>query len=57
MEVVSSKGSSTLGALPEAGVIATANAFRAKDMETLREDRVLLPCTAARAVQFGLAGR
>lgn len=54
MKVISSKGSSTLWALPEAGVIATADAFRAKDVETFCEDCVLFPCTAARAVQFGL---
>ena len=54
MEVVSSKGSPTLGALAQARVIATADTLGAEDMETFGENCVLLPCTAAGTVQLGL---
>lgn len=57
MEVVSSESSSTFGTLSEARVVATSNTFRAEDMETLCEDCIFLPCTATRAVQFGLEER
>ena len=56
VEVVGSKGSSALGALSETGVVTTADALGAEDMEALGEDRVLLSGTAARAVQLGLQG-
>ncbi len=54
MEVVGSKGGAALGALAKPRVVATPDALGAEDVEALCEDRVLLPCAAARAVQFGL---
>ncbi len=54
MEVVGSKGCSTLGALAKPRVVAAPDALGAEDVEAFGEDGVLLPCAAARAVQFGL---
>ena len=54
VEVVSSEGSSTLGTLSKTRVIATPNALRAEDMETLGKDSIFFTGTAARAVQLGL---
>lgn len=54
MEVIGSKGSTTLGTLSETGVITTADALGAEDMETLGEDSVLLPRATAGTVELGL---
>ena len=57
MKVISTKSSTTLGALAEARVIAAPNTLRAKDMETFGEDGILLPCTATWTVELGLERR
>ena len=56
VEVISTKGSSTFGALAEARVIAVPNTLRAEDMETLGKDSILLASTAAGTVQLSLEG-
>ena len=56
VEVVSSKGSITLRALALSGLITSSDTLCTEDMETLREDRVLPPTAAARAVELCLGG-
>ena len=54
MEVVGSKGSVTLGALPLPRLVPRPDALGTKDVEALGQNRVFLTGAATGAVQFGL---
>ena len=54
VKIVGTKGSTTLGTLAQARVIAIANTLRAEHMEALCQNSVLLACATTRAVELSL---
>ena len=55
MKVIRSKSCTTLGTFSQSGIIATADALRAEDVEAFGKNCVLLSSGTAGTVQLSLA--